>query len=320
MQNPNPMLPLICELDGVFLKTDLRSEALIHKTKNTVQRLLSSNFDLKRLQLEQEEQYPEGPVLLVNDEVLAFLQSRKAAGQPLILCTSQNPETAAGLLGHLHIFDQIIEHQDAAELHSLFGDFDYIGNAKTPHSVWQAAQKRFVAEPTNKTSTLLQSTNLPVTQSFTTTEAGAKAVYKSLRVYQWMKNLLVFVPIITAQQFDNPAAVVNSFIMFACFSMVASFGYIVNDLLDLQSDRAHPVKHKRPFASGELTVTHGVIIGILLLLLAAIGCSFLPVSAAIALGFYLLLTVFYSLYLKTKLMIDVVALGGAIYFTGYWRS
>jgi 4-hydroxybenzoate polyprenyltransferase len=90
---------------------------------------------------------------------------------------------------------------------------------------------------------------------------------------------------------------------------VASFGYVVNDLLDLQSDRAHPTKQFRPFASGDLTVRHGIAIGAVLLLLAGLACSVLPASAGLALLCYLALTISYSVYLKTKLMIDVVALG-----------
>lgn len=304
------MLPLICELDSALIKTDLRSEALIHRTKDGLQRVLSSKFDLKRLQLERDEHKFAGPVLPVNEEVFNFLKSRKESGQPLILCTSETPETTSRLLADLNIFDQIIENCDSADLQNRFGGFDFIGNSKTETSVWESASKRFVVEASDKTSTILHQNNLPVAQTFATTQSGIKDIYKSLRVYQWLKNLLVFVPIITSQQIDNAAALVSSFIMFICFSMVASFGYIVNDLLDLQSDRAHPVKFKRPFASGALTVNHGLIISAVLLTLAAIGCSFLPVSAGIALACYLLLTVCYSLYLKTKLMIDVVALGG----------
>lgn len=310
MQDPDPMLPLICELDSALIKTDLRSEHLVHRTKAILQRIFSSEFDLKQLRLELNEHEIVGPVLPVNEEVFNFLQSRKKAGQPLILCTSLPPETTTALLTDLNIFDQIIESCDSSELRSRFGDFDYIGNSKTQSSIWESASSRFVVEATDKTSAVLRKNNLQVTKSFSTVQTGAKAVYKSLRVYQWMKNLLVFVPIITAQQMHNTTSLLNAAIMFLCFSLVASFGYIVNDILDLQSDRAHPVKFKRPFASGALSVTQGALISTLLLVLAAIGCSLLPASAGIALGCYLLLTVCYSLYLKTKLMIDVVALGG----------
>ena len=163
-------------------------------------------------------------------------------------------------------------------------------------------------EKSDKTTNLLTQNNLPVARKFQRPGASFKAVYKSIRVYQWMKNLLVFVPLITSWQFANGAAVKDSFVMFFCFSMVASFGYIVNDILDLQSDRAHPIKRERPFASGRLSIQQGAMIGIALLILALFGCLFLPASAGLALAAYFILTITYSLYLKTKVMIDIVAL------------
>ena len=97
--------------------------------------------------------------------------------------------------------------------------------------------------------------------------------------------------------------------MFVCFSAIASFGYIFNDLLDLQSDRAHQTKCRRPFASGQLSALQGMLIGAILLLIAITGCFFVPSTSAWVLVAYLLLTMCYSVYLKTKLMIDVVSLG-----------
>ncbi len=304
------MRPLVCELDSTLLKTDLRSEIRLQKIKQTLSRLLSSSTDLKNLQLQKNDHDDTSLEPPFNESVFDFLLVRKAAGQPLILCSRDDPASIAAILGERHIFDQIIERTADEQLPASLGPYDYIGNADSPMKMWQTAEKRYVVEASDKTEKLLLQNNIAVAKSFKAPDAGIKPIIKSLRTYQWLKNLLVFVPIITSQQLDNTTAIINSIIIFVCFSLVASFGYVVNDLLDLKSDRAHPVKFKRPFASGALTVRHGLIIGVSLLVLAIVGCSFLPLAAGAALGCYLILTVLYSLYLKTKLMIDVVALGG----------
>ncbi len=301
------MRPLICELDGTLLKTDLRSERLMRKAKHILKRVISSDTDSKQTQLDNNATNTSLPI---NEEIFEFLQARRSAGQSLVLRSDEDSEHVTSLLGDKYIFEEVISHNNAELLKSKFGEFDYLGTERTPLSTWQAATNCFTVETGSKTPEKLKQNNLKLSQQFSVSRGDAKSIFKSLRVYQWLKNLLVFVPIITSQQLNNTAALKSSIIMFFCFSMVASFGYIVNDLLDLQSDRSHPVKRTRPFASGALSVGHGVFIGIVLLALAGIGGLFLPVEANLALGIYLMLTVLYSLYLKTKLMIDVVALGG----------
>ena len=301
------MRPLICELDGALLKTDFRSERIMRRAKHLLKTLISSDISLKQPAPDNSSATTSLPI---NEEIFEFLQGRKSAGQTLVLRSGDDSDQVRQMLGDKNIFEEIIPLNSADQLNERFGEFEYLGTEKTPLSIWQAATRHFTVESGTRASALLGRNNLHPSQKFSVSRGDAKAVFKSLRAYQWLKNLLVFVPIITSQQFDNMIAVQNSIIMFICFSMVASFGYVVNDLLDLQSDRSHPVKKNRPFASGSLSVGHGILIGVVLLALAGIGCMFLPASAGAALGIYLILTVSYSLYLKTKLMIDVVALGG----------
>jgi len=251
------------------------------------------------MQLERNDISTTGLEVPFNDEVYQFLQSEKSRGRKVILDTSEPRDTVSLILHDEQLFDEIIDTtQDP-----LSGDYDYIGNGKTGKKAWEGASKQYLVGATNDAAKSYAGV-------FQTRGANAKTVIKAIRSYQWLKNLLVFVPLITSQQFTVPGATFNSFIMFCCFCLVASFGYIVNDLLDLQSDRAHPTKHRRPFASGDLGVTHGIVIGTVLLLLAALGCYFLPTNCTVALLCYLFLTLAYSFYLKTKLMVDVVALGG----------
>ncbi len=299
MPNPDTHNVLVCALEGALLKTDLKSEQLIFSTKNTLERLLSSKLDLKRLQIERAETTNSVFEVPVNAEVYEFLEKQKSLGRRLILDTKQSAESVSEILSVKNIFDDII---DTAKEPTPAG-YDYIGSNVTEQSVWNGAANRYLVTSDDVKPEGFAS-------HFSAKGGGIKSVIKAIRAYQWLKNMLVFVPIITSQQLSSTGALSNTIIMFCCFCAVASFGYIVNDLLDLQSDRAHQTKRNRPFASGALSAKQGIAIGGVLLLVAMLGCLFLPPICSVVLFCYLVLTISYSLYLKTKLMIDVVSLGG----------
>ncbi len=299
MPNPETENLLVCALEGALLKTSLRSERVIQSTKSTLERLLSSKLDLKRLQLERTEKEATSFSVPVNDDVLKFLADEKKAGRRLALHTSEPLETVNEILSGNNIFDEIIT-ADGSD-NRLPENYDYIGVKSTSQSIWDNAAKCYLVG---------KAPFQGFAGHFKTPGANPKTIIKAIRAYQWLKNLLVFVPVITSQQISDGNALRNTLIMFFCFSAVASFGYIVNDLLDLQSDRAHPTKKHRPFASGALSASQGAVIAAVLMVLAMIGCLFLPPICSWVLLAYFVLTISYSLYLKTKLMIDVVSLGG----------
>jgi len=289
---------LICALEGALLKTNLHSERLIQGAKNTLDKVLSSQHDLKRLKLENEEKNGQPLTIPLNEDVVAFLKEQKASGRQLFLDTSESTAEIEHILANDLTFDGYINlHSEA-----LPENFDYIGSSNTSANIWKHADKSYLVGKDN-------SSGVKFEKHFETPSASFAAIVKAVRAHQWLKNLLVFVPIITSQQFMAPGALINTIIMFFCFGAVASFGYIVNDLLDLQSDRIHQSKKNRPFASGTLSISQGLIIGVVLLALATTACLFLPPACILVLTGYLALTIFYSLYLKTKIMMDVVALG-----------
>ncbi len=300
MPNPDPQNILLCALEGALLKTDLKSERFLHRIKNKLERLLSSKLDRQRLKSERADTSVSRFEIPLNLDVYEFLKNEKSKGRRIALDTTEPANSIHEILSDKNIFDEIID-TSAALLDVK--NYDYIGSDKTSQAVWNGSSARYLVSTSTSTPTNF-------TSHFATQSGGLKPALKTLRAYQWLKNLLVFVPIITSQQFSNPEALRNSIIMFFCFSAVASFGYIVNDLLDLQSDRAHRIKRNRPFASGAISAKQGMFIALTLLLVAAVGSFFLPPSSALVLLCYLLLTISYSLYLKTKLMIDVVSLGG----------
>jgi 4-hydroxybenzoate polyprenyltransferase len=133
---------------------------------------------------------------------------------------------------------------------------------------------------------------------------------RALRLHQWVKNLLVFVPLAAAHKLGNPELLAKAALAFVAFGLCASSVYVLNDLLDLPADRAHARKRQRPFASGAASVRVGVVLIPLLLAAAAAIATMLPLAFLATLAVYHVTTLAYSLWLKGKLMIDVLVLAG----------
>src|SRR4029077_5593068 len=130
----------------------------------------------------------------------------------------------------------------------------------------------------------------------------------SMRFHQWVKNLLLFVPAITSHTILDASVFGNAVLAFLSFGFAASAGYILNDLLDLEEDRRHAIKKRRPFASGRMFIGSGIMLAVACLVTSAVVASFIPVPFAPALITYLVLTSLYSLFLKRLIVIDVLVL------------
>lgn len=143
------------------------------------------------------------------------------------------------------------------------------------------------------------------------TMSGFKAVVKALRLHQWVKNVLVFLPMLLAHQWNSLPIFLDSLMGFVCFGLVASSIYLVNDMMDLHQDRRHESKHKRPFASGALPVRFGLFLLPVLLGLAGLLAAQLPRVFLLVMGCYIALNIAYTITLKRKLLVDVMALAGS---------
>jgi 4-hydroxybenzoate polyprenyltransferase len=137
---------------------------------------------------------------------------------------------------------------------------------------------------------------------------GAPALLRAMRPQQWIKNALLFVPLLLAHDVLDAERLWRVLLGFAAFCLGASAGYVLNDLYDREADRLHPRKRKRPFASGELSARQGAVLfatllGVALALAAGVGIDFL-----LLLALYLVLTVSYSMWWKELLFIDVLLL------------
>jgi len=315
--------PLVVDLDGTLVHTDM-----LHETSLRV--LRDSPWDLLRLSvwlaqgkavvkqnLASRARFdPEH--LPYNQQLLEWLRQQKAVGRKLVLCTASDMAVAQSVAKHLGLFDEVMASDGsanlggkvkAASLLDRYGDrgFDYVGNSTTDLPVWRHARRAIVV---NASAALaLKARGIcEVEKIFPPLPAGLREWLRVLRVHQWLKNLLLFVPVLAAHQLTNVQMWGALALAFVSFSLCASSVYIFNDLLDLESDRAHPRKRARPFASGAVPVWIGVILSALLLaasfgLATLVGGFFLP-----WLGFYFLLTCAYSWALKRLMLVDCLAL------------
>src|SRR5690606_2601373 len=138
---------------------------------------------------------------------------------------------------------------------------------------------------------------------------SVKPYIKELRPHQWSKNVLVFLPMLAAHQLDGQTFFL-SLLAFLSFSLVASSVYVLNNLLHLAADRAHPRTKLRPFASGSVPIAHGTWMAAGLLILGGLIAMSINASFLLAMAAYYLLTVAYSVHLKRRIVIDILVLAG----------
>lgn len=258
--------------------------------------------------------------LPLNEEVLDLVRQARAAGRRVALATASHRFPAEALAAHLALFDEVLATEGdvnltgaakRAMLVSRFGDrgFDYIGNDRQDLKVWIAARRAVVVSSNMALARAAASVTV-VERVVAVPPAGLFTYFRCLRLHQWLKNLLVFVPLFAAHHFHVHAELVQTLLAFLSFSLCASAVYVLNDLLDLESDRRHVRKRLRPFAAGLIPVWHGVLLIPLLLGAAFVLALWLPWAFAAVLAAYFGSTLAYSMLLKRQVIVDVLMLAG----------
>lgn len=166
-----------------------------------------------------------------------------------------------------------------------------------------------VANPTFRLRAESRSHGIWPARTFEDRKNTLQSLVKALRLHQWAKNGLLFLPLLLSHVVASDR-LLTALVAFTCFSLVASATYIVNDLLDIEADRRHPQKRLRPFASGDLSAFTGIGFAAALLLTAFCGARLLPVQFFSWLSLYLCVTFAYSIYLKRIALVDVLVLSG----------
>lgn len=324
--------PLFVDLDGTLVRTDTLHEGILAGLKRaplqTLLALLSAltagPASVKRRLLEIGAGV-EASSLPYRSEVLEFLRAERSSGRALVLATASDQIIADRVAEHLGIFDAALGSDGENNLKAArklaairahcqaqgWEIFAYAGDSSADLPIWEEAHQIYAVD-------------LPVSLKRRVEKAGAierefkpesvswwSTLSKALRPHQWVKNVLIFVPLALSHQEGWTEKVSAAAVAFACFSLCASAGYLINDLLDLESDRRHPHKRFRPMASGAVSVVTAMAATAALLIAAfatawlALPGVFLPVLAG-----YLVTTLTYSVWIKRQAILDVLVLAG----------
>lgn len=316
---------LSVDLDGTLIHSDLLIESfLLLIKKNLFYIFLVPIWLLKgRARLKSEisrRVILDAGQLPYNTSFITWLKEQKDNGREIWLCTASNYRLAHTVAGHLDLFDGVLASDDktnlsgqkkAEALVSKFGmnNFDYCGNSKADLKVWKSSRGAIVVNASARLYTKAKM-NTDVVGVFHNPHYPLSALVKALRLHQWVKNILVFVPVFTAHKLSDHSAIYSSLLAFFIFGLCASSVYLLNDMLDLEADRTHPRKRKRPFAAGTLSLHTGMILIPSLIVCAAVLSVFLPINFFITIAFYYLLTCAYTFYLKKLVLIDTITLAG----------
>ena len=313
------------DLDGTLIKSDLLFETANRfitqhpfQTPRLINWLANGKSFLKARLAEMSVIDPAS--LPYNEPLISWLREQKAQGRQLVLATASHRSLAETVAWHLDLFDEVLATEGEINLKSQhkrdrlisrYGErgFDYVGNDSADLAVWKSAQRAYVVSSSPSLIAKARAYG-NVEQVFDDgRDPILKTLFKALRPHQWMKNLLVFVPLLAAHRYGDEASLLQVLIAFFVFGLTASSVYLLNDLVDVADDRHHPRKRRRPFASGDLSLLHGWLAWPLLTMTAfAIAGIFLPPLFSGVLGAYFVLTLAYSLRLKQSAVIDVLTL------------
>ncbi len=254
-----------------------------------------------------------------NQPLLCFLEEQHAEGRKIYLATGADASMAERIAERLGIFSgvlasdgrtNLIGRNKLTELRARFDmGFDYIGNARADLPLLAGAKEPMVANPHFALRALLKARGISITRSFEDRRPPLRALAKAIRPHQWAKNVLLLAPLLLSHTLRS-RAVADVGLAFICFCLCASGTYIVNDLLDIEADRRHPKKRKRPFACGDLPAGAGIGMALIFLVAAFVGAAFLPRPFAAVLWLYSLMNLTYSLFLKRVALVDVILLSG----------
>jgi 4-hydroxybenzoate polyprenyltransferase len=318
----DPGAPIVVDLDGTLTPTDTLVESVVQLIKQSPLSLLLLPFWLLRGIAYFKAQVSRATVfsaktLPYRDDLLRFLTEHRAGGRRLVLATAAHESIAHAVAAHLGLFDLVIGSDATRNLkgkrklnaiHEQVGNrFVYAGDSTADLPIWRAAHAAVLVDVAAGLCRSVKQ-SVPVEREFSSAKSPLKAWAKALRVHQWLKNLLIFVPLLTAFSFSNPSAVVTVLLAFFSFSFAASATYIVNDLSDLESDRAHARKRNRPFACCAIRIVDGIAAAVVLVISAFVLSTFVSQGFSLILLTYVIITTAYTWRLKEYVLVDVLTL------------
>lgn len=318
-------IPLCVDCDHTLIATDLLFEACFLLLKQHPAKLFLLPFWLLKGKAFLKQRLAKSVTfdwgsLPYRPETLEIIEKARQEKRKIVLATASPTVWAQGIANHLKCFTEVFatekninlsSHNKAVKLTQQYGlhGFDYVGDSKDDIAVWKNANKKIIVSHQQSLVERIKKIAGDQVEHISTPKPTFLSYAKGLRVYQWLKNALIFVPLLAAHEFGNLDLLSKAVYAFIAFSCCASSVYILNDLLDLESDRKHARKRKRPFASGVIPILHGaMLIPILLVTSFYISTSYLPPLFTLTLILYYLMTIVYSGKLKQQVIVDIILL------------
>lgn len=317
-------IPLCVDMDGTLIRTDSMIESIVLLLKQN----LIFIFLLPAWLLQGKAKFkgniamrvvPEPEILPYNEELIQYIAEEKEKGRKIYLVTAANYQIAERVSRYLDLFDGVIASDDKSNIKGvkkrerivseIGGRFDYAGNESADLDIWSHAHVAILVNPGHGVEAALRR----IKQEVVVLDRHACtwiSLLRAIRIHQWLKNGLVFVPLLVSHGWESLPSIVEATLAFMVFSFFASAGYLINDILDMASDRRHPVKCKRPIVSGEVSVKLAAGLVVMLFVLAIAVGSMLPELFMVSAMIYMGVSLLYSMLLKRIVLFDVVILAG----------
>ena len=314
-------IPLVVDLDGTLLRTDLLLESALRLIKQKPWLalrmplwLLRGRAYLKRKIFQRVK--IDTALLPIHEELLAWLKEEKTRGRRLVLATASDYHHACVVVESLGLFDTVLGSDGQRNLKgqnklqtivAVCGkEFDYVGNSRSDLKIWRNCRHAILVNASKRVERSARRIG-NVLRVFPCPN-GFRDALRSLGFHQWAENLLLFVPAITSHRTFDASVAGHATLAFFSFGFAASAAYILNDLLDLEEDRRHHTKKQRPLASGRTFIGSGIWLAVACFLASAAIAIWVPRAFIAVLITYLMLTSVYSLFLKRFPVIDVLVL------------
>jgi 4-hydroxybenzoate polyprenyltransferase/phosphoserine phosphatase len=325
IDRPGALPPLVVDLDGTLVKTDLLFESVLALLKQQPSCLFILPVWLARGKAYLKQQVArrvalDAAALPYRSELLKYVQEQRDLGRTIVLATAADVRYARQVADHVKLFDLVVASDGTTNLSGEskrerlveeFGEkgFDYAANSRQDLIVWSSARRAIIVDASPAVRSGAQRLT-QVESLFEGRTPGVSDYLRPLRPEHWLKNVLIFIPLLAAHRFYEIDLVRNAILAFVAFSCCASSGYVINDLLDLTADRHHPRKRLRPFASGDLSLSYGVSLVPCLVALGLIVAAAVSPLLVRVLLIYFASTMTYSLYAKSVALLDVIILAG----------
>lgn len=316
-------MPLCVDLDGTLIKSDMLWETFVRILRQNPFALLAAPWwwmkgraHLKKMLSARAT--VDATRLPYHQRFLESVEQQHKDGRKLVLATASDMAMARPVAEHVGLFDEVLASDGQLNLRGSnkvrtlserYGErgFDYAGNSHVDIPVWAGSRKAVVVNASKSLVSRAEKVT-EVAAFFPREHNRFAALLALLRPHQWVKNLILFLPLIASHQIARSGPVLQATQAFVAFCLCASAIYILNDLLDLDADRQHPSKRHRPFAAGDLPMSIGLSLIVPMWMAGLFIGLLLSVKFALVLGLYIVLASAYGWRLKRVALLDVFLL------------